>query len=161
MRTLDQARRLASGRGRLSALQLALERRSGIAKGGAVDTLRMRRRTLVAYSALPMVRAGRQVELAALPVLARVAVLAEAAGSLAAMARRQAERGHVDPRQVALLVTDPADAMAVLGRGRWLPTMQRRVLAAPLRLETVGSKRQRRPMRGQLPLFETRRTARR
>ncbi len=145
----------------MSALRLASEQACGAGVGGAVDTLRMRRRTLISYGALPMVRAGRQVELAALPALARVAVLAEAAGSLAAMARRQAERCHVDPRQVALLVTDPADAMAVLGRGRWLPTMQRRVLAAPLRMATTGGMRPRVPMKGQLPLFETRRTARR
>ncbi|GIH10315.1 hypothetical protein Rhe02_83820 [Rhizocola hellebori] len=107
-----------------------------------------------------MVQAGRQIELAGLPALARVAVLAEAAGSLAAMARRQAQLSHVDPVQVALVVTDPADAMAVLGRGRWLPTMQRRVLAPPKRLMVARttSKRPRRSvaqLAGQLDLFNS------
>src|SRR5688572_17254377 len=105
-----------------------------------------------------MVQAGRQFELAGLPALARVAVLAEAAGSLAAMARRQAYLSHVDPVQVALVVTDPADAMAVLGRGRWLPTMQRRVLAPPRRLmfaRAAGMRRSRPVVQlaGQLDLF--------
>jgi hypothetical protein len=125
-----------------------------------VNALTVKRRTAVAHGALPMVQAGRQIELAGLPALARVAVLAEAAGSLAAMARRQAYLSHVDPVQVALVVTDPADAMAVLGRGRWLPTMQRRVLASPKRLVTAhtAGKRRSRPMAElacQLDLFNS------
>jgi hypothetical protein len=113
-----------------------------------------KRRTLVAYGALPMVQAGRHVELAALPALARVAVLAEAAGAFAAMARRQARRNHVSPADVALLVTDPADAMAVLGRGRWLPTMQRPILAPPNQLRQTRRRTTAAiPAPGQLDLF--------
>lgn len=97
-----------------------------------MNGVNVRRRLAVARGALPVVQAGRWIEMAGLPAVARVAVLAEAAGSLAAMARRQALVSHVDASQIAALVTDPADAMAVLGRGRWLPTMQRRVLAIPV-----------------------------
>ncbi len=119
-----------------------------------MKALMTKRRTLVAYGALPMVRAGRQIELAALPALARVAVLAEAAGAFAAMARRQARLNHVNAADVALLVTDPADAMAVLGRGRWLPTMQRPILALPGELRTVRRRTVRAlPSAGQLDLF--------
>ncbi len=118
----------------------------------------VQRRLAVAHRALPLVRAGRRLELAELPAAARVAVLAEAAGCLAAMARRQARVSHVDARQVACLVTDPVDAMAVLGRGRWLPTMQRRVLAIPAqvgRLHSVATPSSARQAVGQLSLFST------
>ena len=123
-----------------------------------MEALIVRRRTVVAHGALPIVQAGRQIELAGLPALARIAVLVEAAGSLAAMARRQADLAHIDSVQVALVVTDPADAMAVLGHGRWLPTMQRRVLASPRRLAVARAvKRQGKPsaLVGQLDLFNS------
>ena len=92
-----------------------------------------RQRYAVASGALPAVREGRRIEMSGLPAVARVAILAEAAGALAALARRQAHLSHVDSRTIARLVTDPADAYAVLGRGRWLPMMQRSVLAVPAR----------------------------
>jgi hypothetical protein len=124
-----------------------------------MTALDVRRRLAVAHAALPLVQAARFVELAGLPSVATVAVLAEAAGSLAAMARRQALLSHMDPVQIARWVTDPADAMAVLGRGRWLPTMQRRVLAVPVRPDSrrcgVARVRGRRVFAGQLSLFST------
>ncbi|WP_117209448.1 hypothetical protein [Allorhizocola rhizosphaerae] len=93
----------------------------------------LRRRLAVASAASSVVFEGRRVELAAIPAVARVAILAEAAGALAALARKQALLSHVDANQVAQLVTDPVDARAVLGRGRWTPLMCRPVLAVPVR----------------------------
>lgn len=122
-----------------------------------------RRRQLVLAHSMPVISVGRRIdELAQLSPVARVAALVEAAGALAALARKHAELSHVDAKEVAWLVSDPADAMAVLGRGRWLPTMQRPVLAAPAPLEPPTSKRGKRStstassvqvVPGQLALF--------
>lgn len=89
----------------------------------------LRRRLAVSRSAAAVIEAGRRIEWAAMPAVARVAILAEAAGALAALARHHARLSHIDSQLIADLVTDPADAFAVLGRGRWLPTMHRPVLA--------------------------------
>lgn len=94
-----------------------------------------RRRQLVIAHSMTVISHGRRIELCPMSAAARVAVLVDAAGALAALARKHAQLSHVDPDEVAWLVTDPVDAFAVLGRGRWLPTMQRPVLAAPASVE--------------------------
>lgn len=53
----------------------------------------------------------------------RLAVLVEVAGTAAALARTLARVRHVDPAALLPYTTRPVDVYAVLGRGRWLPTM--------------------------------------
>lgn len=92
-----------------------------------MNRVMLRRRLAVSESAAMVIAAGRRIEWARIPPVARIAILAEAAGALASLARLHAEVSHVDARAVAELVTDPADALAVLGRGRWLPSVHRPV----------------------------------
>ncbi|BCJ37935.1 hypothetical protein Athai_54380 [Actinocatenispora thailandica] len=53
----------------------------------------------------------------------RVAALVEIAGAAAALARTICRYRHLDPVQLAELVSRPIDVPAALGRGTWLPTM--------------------------------------
>lgn len=121
-----------------------------------MNAVLLRRRLAVAHSAAVVIGHGRRVELSRIPAVARVAILVEAAGALAALARKQACLSHVDVQMVAALVTDPADAFAVLGRGRWLPTMHRPVWAIPARVPVRRVvRRSRTRAAGQLCLFST------
>lgn len=74
---------------------------------------------LVAVLAGRGVRAVRDVYRLPVPDAVRVA----------ALARTIVKLRHLDLEQVAPHVTDRADLRAVLGRGRWLPTMTRHVPA--------------------------------
>lgn len=88
------------------------------------------RRTVNALAA-PGVRAVREVY-AGCPVdLLRVAALVDIAGAAAALARTVVKLRHLDPAVLARQVADPVDLRAVLGRGRWLPTMTRHVGPPP------------------------------
>lgn len=63
----------------------------------------------------------------------RVAALVEIAGAAAALARTICRYRHLDPVQLAELVSRPIDVPAALGRGTWLPTMVFRIPAKPAR----------------------------
>jgi hypothetical protein len=56
-----------------------------------------------------------------------VAALVEIAAAASALARTIVKLRHLDPDLIAPHVKDPTDLRAVLGRGRWLPTMTRHV----------------------------------
>jgi hypothetical protein len=71
--------------------------------------------------------AARAVVCAAVPDVVKVAALVNIAGAAASLARSVAKLRRIDPAMVDQYVTDRADARAVLGRGRWLPTMVRAV----------------------------------
>ena len=77
----------------------------------------------------PAINDVRNVHLSQAPDLARIAALAEIAGAAATLARSIAKRHHIDPDAVVPQVRDAVDVYAVLGRGRWLPTMTRHVPA--------------------------------
>ncbi|MEV0842713.1 hypothetical protein AB0I55_24630 [Actinocatenispora sera] len=62
-----------------------------------------------------------------------MAALVEIAGAAAALARTICRYRHLDPVQLAELVSRPIDVLAVLGRGTWLPTMVFRVPAKSAR----------------------------
>ncbi|SIR92116.1 hypothetical protein [Micromonospora avicenniae] len=59
----------------------------------------------------------------------RVAALVEISAAAAALARTVVKLRHLDPDLIAPHVSDRTDLRAVLGRGRWLPTMTRHVPA--------------------------------
>jgi hypothetical protein len=61
----------------------------------------------------------------------RVAALVEISAAAASLARTVVKLRHLDPDLIAPHVTDRVDLRAVLGRGRWLPTMTRHVPAPP------------------------------
>jgi len=84
---------------------------------------------LVAVLAGRGVRAVRDVYRLPVPDAVRVAALVEISAAAAALARTIVKLRHLDLEQVAPHVTDRADLRAVLGRGRWLPTMTRHVPA--------------------------------
>jgi hypothetical protein len=99
----------------------------------------------------------------------RVAALVEISAAAAALARTVMKLRRLDPALIAPHVADPVDLRAVLGRGRWLPTMTRHVPnppSGPVDLATLlpaamparpGRRMVRRRVsgagRGQLPLF--------
>lgn len=86
---------------------------------------------LARHLAGPAVTVVRKVVGAAVPDVVKVAALVEIAGAAAAMARTIVKLRHIDPAAVDAYVSDPVDARATLGRGRWLPTMVRHVPTAP------------------------------
>jgi hypothetical protein len=92
--------------------------------------MRARRRT-VALLAAPGVKAARDVYTTVPSDAVRVAALVEIAAAAAALARTVVRLRRLDPDLIAPHVTDPVDLRAVLGRGRWLPTMTRHVPAPP------------------------------
>ena len=92
--------------------------------------MRTRRRTAQVLAA-PGIDAARQVYLTVPSDALRVAALVEIAAAAAALARTVVRLRHLDPDLITVHVTDPVDLRAVLGRGRWLPTMTRHVPAPP------------------------------
>jgi hypothetical protein len=131
--------------------------------------MRTHRRT-VATLAGPGISAARQVYTTVPSDAIRVAALVEISAAAACLARTVVRLRRLDPDLVAPHVADPVDLRAVLGRGRWLPTMTRHVpaprsgpvdLAAllPAVLPTRSARRRvlrRRPtVPGQAPLFAT------
>ncbi|WP_033344544.1 hypothetical protein [Catenuloplanes japonicus] len=71
--------------------------------------------------------AVRQVYLSTPIDVLRVAALVEISAAAATLARTIVKLHHLDPASIAPYVSDPVDMRAVLGRGRWLPTMIRHV----------------------------------
>src|SRR5262249_26057712 len=71
--------------------------------------------------------AARQVYTTVPADAVRVAALVEISAAAAALARTVVRLRHLDPDLIAPLVSDRTDLRAVLGRGRWLPTMCRHV----------------------------------
>ncbi|MFC3385663.1 hypothetical protein [Couchioplanes azureus] len=67
----------------------------------------------------------------------RVAALVEIAAAAAALARTVVRLRRLDPDLIAPHVRDATDLRAVLGRGRWLPTMTRHVPFPPADSVTV------------------------
>jgi hypothetical protein len=129
--------------------------------------MRTHRRTVAALAA-PGIRAAREVYTTVPADAVRVAALVEIAAAAASLARTVVKLRHLDPDLIAPHVVDPVDLRAVLGRGRWLPTMLRHVPAPPdgvvqlaALLPAAGPARptrrrvvRRRPAaRGQAPLF--------
>lgn len=89
---------------------------------------RTHRRT-VRLLAGPGIRAAREVYTTVPADAVRVAALVEISAAAAALARTVVKLRHLDPDLIAPHVTDRVDLRAVLGRGRWLPTMTRHVPA--------------------------------
>jgi hypothetical protein len=123
-------------------------------------------RRTVSLLAAPGVNAARQVYITVQPDALRVAVLVEMSAAAAALARTVVKLRRLDPDLIAPHVVDPVDLRAVLGRGRWLPTMTRHVpspangpVPAGVLVPVAVSVRRRVSRRvarpGQLPLFAT------
>jgi hypothetical protein len=92
--------------------------------------MRTHRRTVAAIAA-PGVAAARTIYTTVPADAIRVAALVEIAAAAAALARTVVKLRRLDPDLIAPHVTDRTDLRAVLGRGRWLPTMTRHVPAPP------------------------------
>ena len=90
--------------------------------------MKTHRRTVAAVAAQG-VAAARTVYTGVPSDAIRVAALVEIAAAAAALARTVVKLRHLDPDLIAPHVCDLADLRAVLGRGRWLPTMTRHVPA--------------------------------
>ena len=90
--------------------------------------VRTHRRTVAALAA-PAVLIARQIYATVPSETVRVAALVEISAAAAALARTVVKLRRLDPDLIAPHVSDPADLRAVLGRGRWLPTMCRHVPA--------------------------------
>ena len=88
--------------------------------------MKTHRRT-VTLLAGPGIRAARDVYRTVPADAIRVAALVEIAAAAASLARTVVKLRRLDPDLIAPHVTDPTDLRAVLGRGRWLPTMTRHV----------------------------------
>jgi len=89
---------------------------------------RTHRRT-VRLLAGPGIRAAREVYTTVPADAVRVAALVEISAAAAALARTVVKLRHLDPDLIAPHVSARVDLRAVLGRGRWLPTMTRHVPA--------------------------------
>jgi hypothetical protein len=87
-------------------------------------------RRTVALLAGPGIHAARHVYTHVPADAVRVAALVEISAAAAALARTVVKLRRLDPDLIAPHVADPVDLRAVLGRGRWLPTMCRHVPAA-------------------------------
>jgi hypothetical protein len=92
--------------------------------------MRTHRRT-VAFLAAPGIRAAREVYTTVPADAIRVAALVEIAAAAASLARTVVRLRRLDPDLIAPHVAEVTDLRAVLGRGRWLPTMTRHVPAPP------------------------------
>src|SRR3712207_3132900 len=90
--------------------------------------MRTHRRT-VTLLAGPGIHAARQVYTHVPSDAIRVAALVEIAAAAASLARTVVKLRRLDLDLIAPHVTDRTDLRAVLGRGRWLPTMTRHVPA--------------------------------
>ncbi|MEU3455672.1 hypothetical protein ABZ671_19025 [Micromonospora sp. NPDC006766] len=86
------------------------------------------RRTVMRLAG-PGIRAVREVYTTVPADAVRVAALVEISAAAAALARTVVKLRHLDPDLIAPHVSDRVDLRAVLGRGRWLPTMTRHVPA--------------------------------
>ena len=106
---------------------------------------RTHRRT-VALPAGPGIGAAREVYTTVPSDAIRVAALVEISAAAAALARTVVKLRHLDPDLIAPHVADRVDLRAVLGRGRWLPTMTRHVPAP-----RPGPVDHRRPAPGRAP----------
>lgn len=114
-------------------------------------------RRVVAALAGPGIGAAREVYVSVPEDALRVAALVEISAAAAALARTIVKLRRLDPELVAPHVADGTDLRAVLGRGRWLPTMTRHVpapargsvdLAAIRAAAVVGAVSRRRSGRG-------------
>jgi hypothetical protein len=137
-----------------------------VSGGGAAPGLvgvKTYRRT-VALLAAPGVQAAREVYSRIPSDVLRVAALVEMSAAAAALARTVVKLRRLDMDLIAPHVADPTDLRAVLGRGRWLPTMTRHVpeaasgplppgvlAAVPVSVRRRAARRACRP--GQLHLF--------
>jgi hypothetical protein len=92
--------------------------------------VRTHRRTVAALAA-PGIDAARTIYRDIPSDVVRVAALVEIAAAAATLARTVVKLRRLDPDLIAPHVADPADLRAVLGRGRWLPTMCRHVPTPP------------------------------
>src|SRR3954447_20964644 len=92
--------------------------------------MRTHRRT-VHILAGPGITAARHVYTTVPSDAVRVAALVEISAAAAALARTVVKLRHLDPDLIAPHVSDRVDLRAVLGRGRWLPTMTRHVPEPP------------------------------
>jgi hypothetical protein len=92
--------------------------------------VRTHRRTVHVLAA-PGIDAARQIYITVPSDAVKVAALIEIAAAAASLARTVVKLRHLDPDLIAPHVADPVDLRAVLGRGRWLPTMTRHVPAPP------------------------------
>jgi hypothetical protein len=87
----------------------------------------------------PGVQAAREVYTRVPSDVLRVAALVEISSSAAALARTIVKLRRLDPDLIAPHVADRTDLRAVLGRGRWLPTMTRHVPEAVYGPVEVGA----------------------
>jgi len=92
--------------------------------------MRTHRRT-VATLAGPAITTARQIYTTVPADAIRVAALVEISAAAAALARTVVRLRRLDPALIAPHVSDAVDLRAVLGRGRWLPTMCRHVPEPP------------------------------
>src|SRR5215216_5545086 len=88
------------------------------------------RRTVHTLAA-PGIEAARTVYRTVPSDALRVAALVEISAAAAALARTVVRLRQLDPDLIAPHVANPVDLRAVLGRGRWLPTMTRHVPEPP------------------------------
>ena len=88
-------------------------------------------RRTVAVLASPGIQAAREVYTSVPSDALRVAALVEMSAAAAALARTLVKLRRLDPDLIAPHVADVVDLRAVLGRGRWLPTMIRHVPVPP------------------------------
>jgi hypothetical protein len=84
-------------------------------------------RRAVRLLAGPGIAAARHVYVSVPSDAVRVAALVEISAAAAALARTVVKLRRLDPDLIATHVSDRMDMRAVLGRGRWLPTMTRHV----------------------------------
>ncbi|HEY3034468.1 MAG TPA: hypothetical protein VGJ54_07400 [Streptosporangiaceae bacterium] len=101
--------------------------------------MRTHRRTVQAIAG-PGIAAARTVYLTVPSDAVRVAALVEISAAAAALARTVVKLRRLDPDLIAPHVSDRVDLRAVLGRGRWLPTMTRHVpapISGPVDLATL------------------------
>jgi hypothetical protein len=96
------------------------------------------RRELVGLLAGPAIAAARDVYVRSSSDMLRVAALVEISAAAAALARTVTKLRHVDPGLIVPHVRDAVDVYAVLGRGRWLPSMTRHVPLPPSGPVPVG-----------------------
>jgi hypothetical protein len=96
------------------------------------------RRELVDLLAGPAIHATRDVYVRSSSDVLRVAALVEISAAAAALARTVTKLRHVDPGLIVPHVRDAVDVYAVLGRGRWLPSMTRHVPLPPSGPVPVG-----------------------
>src|SRR5438477_11815990 len=92
--------------------------------------MKTHRRTVAALAARG-VGAARELYMTVPSDTIRVAALVEISAAAASLARTVVKLRHLDPDLIAPHVSDRVDLRAVLGRGRWLPTMTRHVPAPP------------------------------